>query len=421
MIPIVTLIFIIGYLLIIFEHNIKIDKAVSALLAGVICWVVIAVHHESPFDNEHLVENLSHYLGEIASILFFLLGAMTIVELIDLHHGFDVVSSWIKSKSKIMLLIVVCTLSFFFSSILDNLTTTIVMVSLIRKLIHHNEDRLWYVSFIVIAANAGGAWSPIGDVTTTMLWIDHKVSTLQLIGHLFIPSILCIAVPILIASRFNVFQGAVQDEVSKVQDHHISAKFYLWAGVILLIMVPVFKALTHLPPFMGMLAAMSILWLISEIEHPYNYPEIPDKPKPTIRRALSRVEIPSILFFLGILLAISALELIGQLNMLGEFLDKNVNNPSMIVFVLGILSAVIDNVPLVAGALAMYDYPLDHFFWHQIAYAAGTGGSILIIGSAAGVAAMGLEKISYPWYFKRISFLAFIGYIAGWIYVYFNF
>lgn len=419
MLSLITAFFIIGYLCIIFEHHLKIDKAVSALITGVACWVVIALNQNSIEASDHLVLELSHVLGEIAAILFFLIGAMTIVELIDLHQGFHVVSSWIKSRQKFTLLILISVIAFFFSAVLDNLTTTIVMISLIRKIIHNNEDRLWFASFVVIAANAGGAWSPIGDVTTTMLWISHKVSTLHLVQELFIPSVLCIAIPLLIASRNTRFCGNYKDDYVKSENFHPSASFYLWTGIMLLIFVPIFKTVTHLPPFMGMMGAMAIFWLISEINHPYKFPETKESPKPTVRNALSRIEIPSILFFFGILLAISALQQVGQLNNLGIYLDQQISDPAIVAFVLGLLSAVIDNVPLVAGAMGMYSYPLDHSFWHEVAYAAGTGGSILIIGSAAGVAAMGLEKITYPWYLKRISFLAFLGYFAGWIYIYY--
>ncbi|MBK9108271.1 MAG: sodium:proton antiporter NhaD [Saprospiraceae bacterium] len=419
MITLITSFFILGYLSIIFEHQIKIDKAVSALITGVACWVVIALNQNSVEASDHLVLELSHVLGEIAAILFFLIGAMTIVELIDLHQGFHVVSSWIKSKKKFTLLILISVIAFFFSAVLDNLTTTIVMISLIRKIIHHNEDRLWFASFVVIAANAGGAWSPIGDVTTTMLWIAHKVSSLHLVQELFIPSVLCIAIPLLIASRNTRFWGYYKDEAEIPEAFHPSSSFYLWTGITLLIFVPIFKTLTHLPPFMGMMGAMAIFWLISEINHPYKFPETRDSPKPTVRNALSRIEIPSILFFFGILFAISALQQVGQLKNLGVFLDQHISDPAIIAFVLGLLSAVIDNVPLVAGAMGMYSYSLDHSFWHEVAYAAGTGGSVLIIGSAAGVAAMGLEKITYPWYFKRISFLALLGYVAGWVYIYY--
>lgn len=414
----VSILFILGYLSIIFEQQLKIDKAVCALITGIACWTVISLNQFSPEASEHLAEDLGHSFSEIASILFFLLGAMTIVELIDLHHGFHVVNQWIRTRKKFTLLVIVCLLTFFLSALLDNLTTTIVMVSILRKLIQHNEDRFWYVSFVVIAANAGGAWSPIGDVTTTMLWINHKVSSMQLLEFLLIPSLMNIGIPLLIVYFSHRFKGNLASQPAPPR-LHISSKFYLWIGLLLLVSVPLFKAYTHLPPFLGMLGALSILWLISEIDHPYRFPETKDHLKPTVRKALSRIEIPIILFFCGILLAISALEKIGQLEQLGTILDLYLVHPELIAGTLGILSAMIDNVPLVAGAMGMYELPMDHHFWHQISYAAGTGGSILIIGSAAGVAAMGIEKISYQWYFRKISLLALIGYLAGWLFIYF--
>lgn len=420
MILAVSLVFIIGYLLIIFEHVVKIDKAVSALLAGVISWIVLSCYPNAiTAAGEDVSSVLIHQFGEISSILFFLLGAMTIVELVDLHHGFKLISNWIKADNKWILLIIICVITFFLSAALDNLTTTIVMISLIRKILSNQEDRFWFASFIVIAANSGGAWSPIGDVTTTMLWINHKVSTLHLIEFLIIPSILSIAIPIGIV-RFNKrFQQIIEFPPKSNESLPLSSKVFLFLGIGLLILVPVIKAVTHLPPFIVMLGALAVIWLVSELEWPTLYPPQTGFTKPTIRNALSRIEIPSILFFLGILLAISALDVIGQLKALADFLNVYFHDTAVIALILGFLSAVIDNVPLVAGAIGMYDLPLDHHFWHELAYAAGTGGSILIIGSSAGVAAMGIEKISYQWYFKRVSLLALIGYLVGWVWIYF--
>lgn len=413
MYEIIALVFIIGYLLIVFEHKIRIDKAVTALLTGIVLWTLIATDATTRVQLQET--DLAHVLGEISAILFFLLGAMTIVELVDLHHGFKIIAQWIGTKNKFVLLVLICFISFFLSAILDNLTTTIVMISILRKILTDPEDRLWFASFIVIAANSGGAWSPIGDITTTMLWIDHKVSSIHLIQNLILPSLLSILVPLILISKQQRFRETLQVEFKK-EELHVSSKFYLLLGTGLLIMVPVFKTLTNLPPYMGMMGALGIIWLVSEIHHPYMFPVIEPSKKPTVQRALSRIEIPSILFFFGILLAISALETVGQLEHLGDYLSSHFQDPAIIAFILGILSAMIDNVPLVAGAMAMYDYPIDDIFWHQLAFAAGTGGSILIIGSAAGVAAMGLEKINYIWYLKRISILALIGYLAGWGY-----
>ncbi len=417
MISVLIILFIFGYILIIFEHSIKIDKAVTAILTGVLLWTIISLSEE--FKNETISNDLLHILGDISAIFFFLLGAMTIVELIDLHQGFKLISKWVKSKNKMTLLLVICLLTFFLSAVLDNLTTTIVMISIVRKMIDDQEDRFWFVSMIVIAANSGGAWSPIGDITTTMLWIDAKVSSINLIQHLIIPSLLSVIIPLLFVSRLNRFKNKKIESVNHVMRLHTSSAIYLFLGVGLLILVPVFKTITHLPPFIGMMGALGIIWMISEIEHPLLYPVASDYPKPTVQKALSRIEIPSILFFFGILLSISALEHVGILNQLGILLENNTSNSSIVAFALGLLSAVIDNVPLVAGAMGMYNYPIDDLFWHELAYAAGTGGSILIIGSAAGVTAMGMEKISYPWYFKRISLLALLGYLAGWAYIYF--
>jgi Na+/H+ antiporter NhaD/arsenite permease-like protein len=362
---------------------------------------------------------LLHILGDISAILFFLLGAMTIVELVDLHQGFKLISKWVKSKNKMTLMLIICFLTFFLSAILDNLTTTIVMISIVRKIIDDQEDRFWFVSMIVIAANSGGAWSPIGDITTTMLWIDSKVSTMHLIQHLIIPSLLSVIIPLLFVSRQSRFKNKKIETGNQVMHVHTSSAIYLFLGISLLILVPVFKTITHLPPFMGMMGALGIIWMVSEIEHPLLFPPSSDYPKPTVQKALSRIEIPSILFFFGILLSISALEHVDILNQLGIILENNTSNSSIVAFALGLLSAVIDNVPLVAGAMGMYNYPIDDLFWHELAYAAGTGGSILIIGSAAGVTAMGMEKITYPWYFKRITLLALLGYLAGWAYIYF--
>jgi Na+/H+ antiporter NhaD/arsenite permease-like protein len=417
MVAFITLLFVTGYLFIIFEHRVKIDKAVTAILTGIILWTLIALNQDQ-FNPNHPL-NLTPVLGDISAILFFLLGAMTIVELVDLHQGFKIISQWIRAKHKMSLLLIICIISFFLSAILDNLTTTIVMISIVRKIIIDQEDRFWFASLIVIAANSGGAWSPIGDITTTMLWIDNKVSSFHLIRHLFIPSVLTVAVPLVFISQMKRFKSKVTELENQVTHNQATSVFYLSLGIGLLVMVPVFKSITHLPPFMGMMGALGIIWFVSEIDHPFQNPASTGLNRPTIRQALSRIEIPSILFFFGILLCISALEHIGQLKQLGEILEQHISDSSFVALVLGLLSAVIDNVPLVAGAIGMYTYPLDHLFWHEIAFAAGTGGSILIIGSAAGVTAMGLEKISYPWYFRNITVLALLGYLAGWVYLYF--
>lgn len=417
MISLITILFVLGYFIIIFENKIKIDKAIIAILTGITLWAIIAL--STNFQSaDHYLEFLK-IIGNISNILFFLLGAMAIVELVDMYHGFKIISKWITTTNKFSLLFIICLISFFLSSVLDNLTTTIVMISIVKKLIIDHEDRFWFVSMIIIAANSGGAWSPIGDITTTMLWIDNKVSSWHLIKHLLVPSLLSVFVPLLIISQYKRFKNQSVNVEKDTTQLHTSAGFYLFVGIALLIMVPVFKSFTHLPPFMGMIGALGLIWLFTEIDHLFLKPISDDQIKPTVKRALSRIEIPSILFFFGILLSIAALEYIGQLSNIGQFLETNFNNYSIVAFVLGLLSSVIDNVPLVAGAIGMYRFPLDHLFWHELAYAAGTGGSVLIIGSAAGVVAMGIEKINYSWYFKRMSLLALLGYLSGWIYIYF--
>lgn len=408
--------FIIAYLAIIFEHQIKVDKAVSAIIGGVVCWVFISLNSENHGIDHDTNTILSHHLSEIAQILLFLIGAMTIVELIDAHKGFDVFSSIIRTNSKSTLLILISFISFFLSAVLDNLTTTIVMISILRKIVTNPDSRKWYAGFIIIAANAGGAWSPIGDVTTTMLWIGAKLSTEDLIKHVFFPSVLCTLIPIAIAILFTEqFKGKLSTVETKTDDTLLSSsRLMLFVGVSALISVPIFKTITHLPPYLGMMFALAIVWMISEMVNPkLNAYNLEDKNKFTARYALSRIEIPGILFFFGILLAVAALDSTGLLQALAQNLDKIIGNVDYVAVVLGILSAIIDNVPLVAASMGMYDFMKDHEFWHFIAFSAGTGGSMLIIGSAAGVAAMGMEKIDFIWYLKRISWLAAIGFLGG--------
>jgi Na+/H+ antiporter NhaD/arsenite permease-like protein len=410
----VILIFIAGYIAIAFEHPLKINKTASALLTAVLCWVVyILGSHQTEFVSEQLYA----HLGEISGILFFLLGAMTIVELVDAHDGFDVITSRINTTSQRKLLWIVSIVAFFLSAVLDNLTTTIVMVSLLRKLIKDRETRIFYVSMVVIAANAGGAWTPIGDVTTTMLWIGGQITSLSIMTNLFIPSMVCLVVPLVILS-FRM-KGKIQspDVVEKDEKDKTSLferRLILGLGIGALIFVPVFKTVTHLPPFMGMLFGLSILWVVTEIIHKNKNDEVKDVY--SVVEALRKADVPSVLFFLGILIAIASLESTNQLEQLAHYMDEKIGNINIIVISIGLLSSVIDNVPLVAAGMGMYDmtvYPTDHFFWSFLAYCAGTGGSCLIIGSAAGVAAMGMEKIDFLWYFKKVSLLALIGYLAG--------
>lgn len=416
----ILVIFIVGYLAIAFEHTIKINKAASAILTGVLCWSVIALFPQTSGDTLE-VDSLAHHLSDISSILFFLLGAMTIVELIDAHDGFDIITSRIQTTNKRTLLWIVAFLAFFLSAVLDNLTTTIVMVTMLSKLLKDKNDRWMFVSMVVIAANAGGAWSPIGDVTTTMLWIGGQITPLNIMLRLIFPSLICLVVPLILVTfkTKGKFERIVeQHEQSSVSSSQQNLVF--WSGIGILLFVPCFKTITHLPPYMGMLFGLGVLWIISEVIHKDKDEE--DKNSYSVVYALRKVDVPSVLFFLGILLAIGAIQATGQLTQLAIYLENNIKNTNLIVLSIGLLSAVVDNVPLVAAVQSMYDlnvYPADHFFWEFLAYCAGTGGSVLIIGSAAGVAAMGMERIEFFWYLKRISLLAIVGYLSGaLVYIY---
>jgi len=405
--------FVIGYLAIALEHSIKINKASIALMIGVLCWVFFIVFSK---QKEIITSALIQHLGDVSQILFFLLGAMTIVELIDAHDGFEIITKRITTKNKRKLLWIIALLSFFLSAVLDNLTTAIVMISLIRKLIADKKDRLMFAGIIVIAANAGGAWSPIGDVTTTMLWIGKQITAANIIVKLIVPSFVCLLVP-LISMQFFL-KGDVQVPAEEFADENppneLHRNIVFFTGIAILLLVPVFKTLTHLPPFMGILFGLGLLWMIVEILH--SDKDEQDRKYYTVSYALRKIDTTSILFFLGILLAIAALESTGVLHLLAQTMDQKIKNQNIIVLLIGLLSAIVDNVPLVAASMGMYNlqqYPTDHYFWEFLAYCTGTGGSILIIGSAAGVAVMGIEKIDFIWYLKRISLLALIGYLAG--------
>lgn len=407
-------IFIIGYFAIAFEHPLKINKSATALLTGVLCWTVYILLG----SDKHLIsEQLTEHLGELAGILFFLLGAMTIVELIDAHDGFDIITSAISTTSRRKLLWIVCFITFVLSALLDNLTTTIVMVSLLRKLIDNRNDRLFFIGMVVIAANAGGAWSPIGDVTTTMLWIGGQISATNIIVKLILPSIVSLLVPLAIISvklKGNTEKSLLEPVQTGTRLTLTERNIIFFTGLGGLIFVPIFKTITHLPPFMGILFALGILWIVTEMIHSKKDEE--EKDALSVAHALRKIDTPSILFFLGILVAISALQSTGLLNSLAQLMDEKIGNLNIIVPAIGLLSAIVDNVPLVAATMGMYDlslYPMDSYIWEFLAYCAGTGGSILIIGSAAGVAAMGMEKIEFGWYLKKISWLAVIGYFAG--------
>lgn len=402
--------FIIGYLCIAFEHNLKLNKAASALITGVLCWTIYTF---SGADQHLVSEQLIDQMGEIAGILFFLLGAMTIVELIDAHDGFDLLTDSIKTKNKRKLIWIISFITFFLSAVLDNLTTTIVLVSLMSKIIKEKKERLYFAAMIVIAANAGGAWSPIGDVTTTMLWIGGQISATSILRQVFLPSVISIIIP-LVGIGFQV-KGNIADELGKKKNENNSEKnLIFFFGIGSLLFVPAFKTLTGLPPFMGMLFSLGVMWLFSEIINHRKDTMVKDEL--SINNALRKIDTPSILFFLGILISVAALQSAGILTELAEKLSDAVGNQKIIVMALGILSAVIDNVPLVAATQGMYslaEFPKDHPFWLFIAYCTGTGGSILIIGSAAGIAAMGLTKIEFFWYLRKISFWALLGYLMG--------
>lgn len=450
MFTLMIVVFVLGYAAIALEHPLKIDKAASALLIGVITWMLYVfggvdilssgvstawnnfVLTNPDQDNAegmlHFITNheILHHLSEISTILFFLLGAMTIVEIVDQHQGFKIITDKIKTTNKIKLLWVLSVLTFFMSAALDNLTTTIVIVALIRKLMDDQKDRWFFASMVVLAANAGGAWSPIGDVTTIMLWIGGQVTTMKIITGVFLPSLFTMLVPLIIVSTYmkgNITRPVISNGDSKEYTTHKEQLFILCLGVACLLFVPVFKTVTHLPPYLGMLFGLGVMWIVTEIMHKHK--DIEFKSRLNVTGVLKKVDVPTVLFFLGILTAVSSLQSAGHLDILAQWLNDNVHDIYVINLIIGVLSSIVDNVPLVAAAMGMYPiesadavgyaayFVQDGLFWEFLAYCAGTGGSILIIGSAAGVAAMGMEKIDFIWYFKKISFLAFIGYISG--------
>lgn len=408
----IVTVFILGYLAIAMEHTVKINKAATALMTGVLCWTIFMLDS----DSSHIVnEELLHHLGEIGSILFFLLGAMTIVELIDSHNGFAIITRQINTTSKSRLLLIVSFITFFLSAILDNLTTTIVMTSLCTKLLSEKEDRLWFAGMIVIAANAGGAWSPLGDVTTTMLWIGGQITAANIIKQLFLPSLIAAIIPVLIVMyRFRGKKIIAMPKATSTDADKKEGKIVLATGLGFLVFVPLFKTVTHLPPFMGMLLALGCMWIITTVLHKKKEERLMQRY--SVAGALQKIDTPSILFFLGILLAVAALQSNGLLKEAATHLNAFFKNDYLIGTALGLLSALVDNVPLVAAAQGMYDlttYPTDHPFWEFLALTTGTGGSAIIIGSAAGVAAMGIEAINFVWYLKKISWLALIGFFAA--------
>ena len=440
----IIIIFILGYLAITLEHNLKLDKLIPALGMMAILWALVSfgidnftnwfdsashslIEGFSDFgieERHHLLEEtLLHHLGKTAEILFFLLGAMTIVEIIDYFDGFATFKNYIKTKKKKKLLWIFAALAFILSAIIDNLTATIVLITILQKIINDRETRLWFAGLIIIAANAGGAWSPIGDVTTTMLWIGKKVTSGKLIEYLIIPAILCTAVPVLIASFMKPFKGEL--EIVESDDNGPASKYgptMLYLGLTAIIFVPIFKTITHLPPYVGMMLSLAVVGIFAEIysrsqfsiskaidsedddSHGFHSP---------VHSSLSKIEMPSVLFFFGILMAVAALESLGMLFIGAEHLKTIIPNTDVVIMLLGVGSAVVDNVPLVAASMGMFQQPIDDHIWHFIAFSAGTGGSMLIIGSAAGVVAMGMEKINFFWYFKNIAWLAAIGFLVG--------
>ncbi len=443
------LIFVIGYLAIALEHPIHIDKSASALLIAALTWVAFvlgadqlvdtasqvyqnyaslatAAHPATPVN--FIVHELRHHLGEISEILFFLMGAMTIVELVDVHGGFDVITDRIKTRNKAKLMWIICVLTFFLSAALDNLTTSIVMISLLKKLIDDKETRWLYAGMVIISANAGGAWSPIGDVTTTMLWIGGQITASSVITNVILPSLVCMLVPLGILTfrlKGEIEKPAVKNDGHKDFTSDGQKRFILFMGVLMLINVPIFKTITHLPPYLGMLFGLGVMWLVTELMHKRRNREVKDSL--SVIAVLKKIELSSVLFFLGILLAIASLQSAGHLVQLADVLREKLGNMYLIDMAIGLLSAIVDNVPLVAGAMGMYAieaaspentqwmnyFVQDGKFWEFLAYCAGCGGSALIIGSAAGVAVMGLERMDFIWYLKKMSLLAIVGYLAG--------
>ena len=448
-------VFVLGYSAITLEHSLKVDKLVPALLMMALAWAAVAFgldgfttwfdsHHSAMLNGQtladgtvmqnftdlvhidrlHLMEGtLLHHFGKTCEILIFLVGAMTIVEIIDHFKGFSTIKGYIKTNKKSTLLWIVCILGFILSAIIDNLTATIVLITILRKLVPDSKDRIWFTGLIIVSANAGGAWSPIGDVTTTMLWMNGKVSAMMLVKFLIIPSLVCMVIPTTIASFLPVFKGKFE---SSADDGEVDNKgaLMLYLGLGMIVFVPIFKTITHLPPYVGMMLSLSIVAMVAEIisnrrSSITNIGEASEEgsghPSSPTFGALSKIEMPSILFFLGILMTVAALESLGLIFTFGQDVQKSIN-PDVFVMLLGAGSAVIDNVPLVAASMGMFDmanFPMDAATWHFIAYSAGTGGSMLIIGSAAGVVAMGMEKISFFWYLKKIAWLALIGFISG--------
>lgn len=438
MTTLIFIFFIIGYVAITLEHKLKIDKLIPALLMMVASWTVISlgmekvhvwfdsdqsslvsINHISFIEKSELLQNtLLHHFGKTAEILVFLMGAMTIVEMIDHFNGFGIIQKLIKTKSKIKLLWLLSLLGFVLSAIIDNLTATIVLITILRKLVPHQTDRMWYSGFIIIAANAGGAWTPIGDVTTTMLWMAGKVTTQKLMLLLGLPSLITILIPLIIGYFLPIFKGNLTEHSEHPKNIGRYAGLMLVIGLTLIVFVPIFKTITHLPPYIGMMLSLAVFAVIAELisarmlKFTFGGTEQESHTHGPTLKALSKIEMPSVLFFLGILMTVAAMESLGMIYNFGQTVNATIPQYQFVTL-LGIASSIVDNVPLVAASIGMFTDVSDASIWHYIAYAAGTGGSLLIIGSAAGVVAMGMEKISFVWYLKNISLLALLGYAGG--------
>ena len=418
MIAALSIIFLISYAAIALEHPLHVNKSATALIAAGMMWVIFALMSGlSPHEVGH--DKLGHTLIEVGQIVFFLMGAMTIVELIDIHNGFDIITKRIKTLKLSTLMFQIGLATFFLSAVLDNLATTIVMCSLIKKLLGNKNDRLLFASLIVITANAGGAWSPIGDVTTTMLWVADRISALTVIYQVFIPSVVAAAVPLFLVTNSLKGKSVESPKTSVGVARHAETSesdrnIIFYSGIGVLVAVPVFKTITHLPPFLGVMFGLGFLWLITDILHKNKSSK--QKADLSLAHALSKIDMSSIVFFIGILLAVATLEHSQILPNLAKWLDETLGNTSIIIAIIGLMSSLVDNVPMVAASIKMFDmglHPKDSYLWQFLAFCAGTGGSILIIGSAAGLAAMGIEKINFIWYMKKVSILALVGYIAG--------
>lgn len=406
----VVIVFVIGYICIIFEHAIYVNKSASAILSAILAWAIIFA--TSPVFSQGEARHLEEILASISQVVFFVMGALIIVETINEHRGFNIITKYLHFKKKRVLLWATGIFSFFLSAVLDNLTTTIVMVTLLQKLESRRLDRWVLGSSIVIAANAGGAWTPIGDVTTTMLWIGGQLTTLNIVKSLFVPSLVCFILSTILLTfqvRGKIDQARVKESDHTVEPHGLVVLIF---GFVLLIAIPIFKVFLGLPPFMGLLLGLSLLWFYTDFVHRHKRERL------RMHSIIRKIDLATVLFFVGILLSVGALEEVGVLRQFALYLDRQIHNPIWIATLIGILSAIVDNVPLVAAAMGMFKldfYPVDSPFWSAVAYAAGTGGSILVIGSAAGVVFMGLEEVDFFWYIRRISFAALVGFAGGMI------